>query len=81
MTAAEIAHVTDPYVDFSDIPELGDAFWKNARLVMPDRTRSVTLRVKQSVLDTYKVRGKGYQTLMNAVLETYAHSLTPKLEG
>jgi uncharacterized protein (DUF4415 family) len=78
MTATEIAALPDGGIDYSDIPELDDEFWKNARLVKPDRTQSVTLRVKQSVLDTYKAQGKGYQTRMNAVLETYARSIGQK---
>ena len=65
----------DREIDFSDIPELDDHFWKNARLVQPDRTQSVTLRVKRSVLEVYKAQGKGYQTRMNEVLETYARML------
>jgi uncharacterized protein (DUF4415 family) len=28
------------------------------------------------VLETYKAQGKGYQTRMNAVLESYARTLT-----
>ncbi|WP_158925354.1 BrnA antitoxin family protein [Acidisphaera sp. S103] len=75
MTAAEIAATTDRDIDFSDMPELDDAFWQNARLVEPDRTQSVTLRVKKSVLEAYKAQGKGYQTRMNAVLESYARTL------
>jgi uncharacterized protein (DUF4415 family) len=76
MTAAEVAATPDRDIDFSDVPELDDAFWRNARLVEPDRTQSVTLRVKKSVLETYKAQGKGYQTRMNAVLESYARTLT-----
>ena len=55
--------------------ELDDASWRNVRLVEPDRTQSVTLRVKKSVLETYKAQGKGHQTRMNAVLESYARTL------
>jgi uncharacterized protein (DUF4415 family) len=75
MTAAEIAAITDRDIDFSDVPQLDDAFWQNASLVAPDRTQSVTLRVKKSVLEAYKAQGKGYQTRMNAVLESYARTL------
>ena len=75
MTSAEIAAMPGCDIDFSDIPELDDTFWRNARLVEPDRTQPVTLRVKKSVLEVYKAQGKGYQTRMNAVLETYARSL------
>ncbi|MEC5289095.1 BrnA antitoxin family protein [Aurantimonas sp. C2-6-R+9] len=76
MTAADLAAVKDEDIDTSDIPELDDAFWSKARLVEPDLTQPVTLRVKKSVLDVYKAQGKGYQTRMNAVLETYARTLT-----
>ena len=72
MTPAEIAAVPDSEIDFSDLPEVGDTFWANAQLVEPDRTQSVTLRVKTSVLDAFKLQGRGYQTRMNAVLESYA---------
>lgn len=71
----ELAVRTDAQIDYSDIPELDQAFWRNARLVEPDRTQAVTLRVKKSVLEAYKATGKGYQTRMNAVLETYARTL------
>lgn len=75
MTSAEIAAIKDEDIDFSDIPELDDEFWKNAKVVMPDRTQPVTLRVKQSVLDAFKSEGKGYQTRMNAVLESYVQTV------
>ena len=71
----ELAAKKDQDIDYSDIPELDDEFWKNARVVDPDRTTPVTLRVKKSVLEIYKAQGKGYQTRMNAVLESYARTL------
>mgnify|MGYP003386741261 CR=1 FL=1 len=67
-----LSKLTDKDIDFSDIPETDQSFWKNAKLVAPDKTTSVTLRVKKSVLDAYKAKGQGYQTRMNTVLETYA---------
>lgn len=71
----ELAAMKDQDIDYSDIPELDDEFWKNARVVDPDHTTPVTLRVKKSVLEVYKALGKGYQTRMNAVLESYARTL------
>ena len=76
LSAKEVAAVADKDIDYSDIPPLDDDFWSNARLVEPDRTQQVTLRVKKSVLDAFKSTGKGYQTRMNAVLESYAKTLT-----
>lgn len=66
-----VVRMRDEEIDFSDIPELDENFWSRAELVVPDRTVPVTLRVKKSVLDAYKAGGKGYQTRMNAVLESY----------
>ncbi|AFZ38263.1 hypothetical protein Sta7437_4830 (plasmid) [Stanieria cyanosphaera PCC 7437] len=67
-----IAELEDEDIDYSDIPELDDDFWKNAKPVMPDLTKPVTLRVKQSVIEYFQANGKkGYQSRMNAVLESY----------
>jgi uncharacterized protein (DUF4415 family) len=71
----ELAALPDDQIDTSDIPELGDEFWKNARVFEPEGSEQVTLRVKKSVLQTFRATGKGYQTRMNAVLESYARSL------
>jgi uncharacterized protein (DUF4415 family) len=73
-TLDKLAGLTDDQIDTSDILVLDESFWQTARLVAPDTTQQVTLRVKKSVLDAYKATGKGYQTRMNAVLETYARS-------
>ena len=70
-----LAARTDEQIDYADIPELDDAFWRNATLVGPDRTQPVTLRVKTSVLEAFKAQGKGYQTRMNAVLKSYVRNL------
>jgi uncharacterized protein (DUF4415 family) len=77
LSIEELAALKDEDIDFSDIPELDDEFWKNAVLVMPEKTEQITLRVKASVLEAYKATGKGYQTRMNSVLESYARTLKP----
>ena len=74
MTPEEIAQVSDSDIDFSDIPELDADFWNNAEIVQPDSTQPVTLRVKKSVLEYLKAGGKGYQTRINAVLESYVQA-------
>jgi uncharacterized protein (DUF4415 family) len=48
-----------------------DVDWTKACLVLPTGKESVTLRVDQGVLDWFRKQGKGYQTLMNAVLRAY----------
>ena len=62
------------YLNFGDIPELDDDFWRTAELVEPDRTEQVTLRVKRSVLAYFRAPGKGYQSRMNRVLESYVRA-------
>ena len=71
----ELAAVKDEDIDDSDIPRLDEKFWKNAKLIEPENTQQITLRVKKSVLEAYKATGKGYQTRMNAVLESFARTL------
>jgi uncharacterized protein (DUF4415 family) len=69
---AKLASLADEDIDYSDIPELNDNFWSNAQVVTRDRTQPVTLRVKQSVLEYFQGNNKkGYQSRMNAVLESY----------
>ena len=70
-----IEAIKDKDIDYSDIPETDAEFWANADFIKPDRTQHVTLRVKKSVLDYFKADGKkGYQTRINAVLESYVRA-------
>ena len=71
---AEITATKDENIDFSDIAELDETFWQQAKLVEPDRTEQITLRVKRSVLAYFKASGKGYQTRINRVLESYVRA-------
>ena len=71
----DLAALADDEIDTSDIPELNDDFWQKAVLVEPEGTEQITLRVKRSVLQAFRSTGRGYQTRMNAVLESYARSL------
>ena len=74
LTPGQIEAVEDKNIDFSDIPELDKTFWQRAELVEPDLTQQITLRVKRSVLAYFKAPGKGYQTRMNRVLESYVRA-------
>jgi uncharacterized protein (DUF4415 family) len=71
----DLAKIKDEDIDYSDIPRLDERFWKNAKLIEPENTQQITLRVKKSVLEAYRATGKGYQTRMNAVLESFARTL------
>ena len=74
LTPARIAATKDEDIDFSDIPELDETFWREAKLVKPDLTEQVTMRIKRSVLDYFRAPGKGYQTRINRVLESYVRA-------
>ena len=74
LTQQQIGAVKDENIDFSDIPELDEQFWSNALLVEPDHTEQITMRVKRSVLDFFRAPGKGYQTRINRVLESYVRA-------
>ena len=76
LTPEQIAAVEDESIDFSDVPELDEDFWKRAELVGPDLTDQITMRVKRSVLAYFKAPGRGYQTRMNRVLESYVRYRT-----
>ena len=61
----------DEEIDYSDIPPLGDEFWKNAvrnPYYKPTKT-STTVRLDSDVLMWLKSKGKGYQTRINAMLK------------
>jgi hypothetical protein len=42
----EIQNIPDEEIDTSDIPELGDHFWENAKMVVPTSKKAVSLRIK-----------------------------------
>jgi uncharacterized protein (DUF4415 family) len=63
--------MSDEDIDTSDIPELGEEFFMNATVRMPERKAAVTLRIDRETLEWFKSQGKGYQTRINAVLKAY----------
>ena len=65
-----LAARSDSEIDYSDIPPLTDAFWKNAMpnpFYKPIKTHA-SVRIDADVLAWLKGQGKGYQTTMNAIL-------------
>jgi uncharacterized protein (DUF4415 family) len=60
----------DADIDFSEIPELGPDFFARA-ITWPGPKKQITLRVDPDVLTFFRKQGRGYQTVMNAVLRKY----------
>jgi uncharacterized protein (DUF4415 family) len=58
-----------------DAPLTTPEMWKDARIVMPSGLpkRTISIRVSDKVLEYFKASGKGYQSRMNAVLESYVN--------
>jgi uncharacterized protein (DUF4415 family) len=57
-------------IDFSDIPEADDIFWKTAVRMGAEKPRKkqTTIRLDEDVIEWYKAAGRGYQSRMNAIL-------------
>ncbi|GJL72014.1 MAG: hypothetical protein NMNS01_12130 [Nitrosomonas sp.] len=49
----------DKDIDYSDIPELDENFFKKARVTMPPRKKQLTLRLDADVLAWLKGQGRG----------------------
>jgi uncharacterized protein (DUF4415 family) len=66
----------DGDIDYSQIPELDEGFFKKARVVVPPGKKQLTIRLDEDVLEWLKGQGKGYQSRINAILRAYyeAHS-------
>jgi uncharacterized protein (DUF4415 family) len=66
----KIAHRPDSQIDFSDIPELTEKFWRSAvrnPFYRPIK-KQLTLRLDADVIAWLRQQGKGYQTRANALL-------------
>jgi uncharacterized protein (DUF4415 family) len=68
-----LAEMPDEDIDFSDIPPLGEDFWKNGvrgKFYRPVK-KQVTVRLDADVLEWFKAKqggARGYQTAINAAL-------------
>jgi len=61
-------------IDYSDIPETDADFWKNAKVHLPKKKTTLTIRIDPEVLAWFQGQGKGYQTKINAILKTYMNA-------
>jgi uncharacterized protein (DUF4415 family) len=74
-----LADKPDSEIDLSDIPELDDEFFKNAKQGVMYRMmkQQTTLRLDADILDWFKrhaKNGKGYQTDINKALRAYVEA-------
>jgi uncharacterized protein (DUF4415 family) len=63
----------DSEIDLSEIPELESRFFSHA-IRWPGKKKQITLRLDPDVLGFFRRQGRGYQTVINAVLRHYMKS-------
>jgi uncharacterized protein (DUF4415 family) len=69
MTRSDSKRLDELPIDYSDIPECDDEFFKNARVVSwPPAKSQLTIRLDADVLAWLKSNGRGYQTRINHIL-------------
>ena len=69
-----VATMADEEIDYSDIPPLRDDFFKDAQVRWPEKKKQVTLRIDPDVIEFFRKQGKGYQSMINAVLRKYVEA-------
>ncbi|MCK5284639.1 MAG: BrnA antitoxin family protein [Alphaproteobacteria bacterium] len=75
----ELAAIPDEAIDYSDISQLDDRFWSEAKIVFPEENKKqLTLRLDADIVEWFKSQGNGYQTRMNAVLRSFYESQAHK---
>jgi uncharacterized protein (DUF4415 family) len=70
----------DSDINLSDIPELDDDFFAEAKL-WPGRKKQITLRLDPDVVEFFKAGGRGYQSSINAALRCYMEARQRRLKG
>ncbi len=75
LTLEEMAKLTDDQIDTSDIPELDENFWKNAKVTLPRNKPNISLRLDEETIAYFKEKNpKGYTSKMAAVLAAYVNA-------
>jgi uncharacterized protein (DUF4415 family) len=70
----ELRAIKDSVIDTSDIPELDERFWKKAKIHVPKAKTAISIRLDAEVIDWFRSQGKGYQSIMNAVLKSFVEA-------
>ncbi|PCH96512.1 MAG: 3-oxoacyl-ACP synthase [Gammaproteobacteria bacterium] len=66
----QLATMKDKEIDLSDIAELDEDFFRQAKIHVPPK-KSVTMRLDSDVIEFFKSQGQGYQTRINKLLRNY----------
>jgi uncharacterized protein (DUF4415 family) len=52
-------------------PELNAAWFRRAKVVLPEPKKAVSIRLDRDVVEWFQKHGRGYQTRINAILRAY----------
>jgi len=52
-------------------PELDAAWFRRAKVVLPEPKKAVSIRLDRDVVEWFQKHGRGYQTRINAILRAY----------
>ena len=64
---SEIESLPEDAIDTSEIPELDDDFWENARRIVPENY----LQIEHEILEWFKGQGQDYHAQINKVLRAH----------
>ena len=67
----KVDKLTNETIDYSDIPEVTEEFFKLAFIRTPTTKKMISLRVDQDLIDFFKHLDKHYQTKIHQVLRAY----------
>ena len=70
----EIAEIPDEKIDTSDIPELDDDFWEDAKFIIPESKKLIHFCIEKDVFEWFSQLGDDYQIRMNDVLRDYVEA-------
>ena len=77
---AKLKTMKDSDINLSDIPELDDTFFSEAKL-WPGKKKQITLRLDPDVVEFFKEGGRGYQSSINAALRRYMEAQQRRQKG
>lgn len=71
----EVDSVPEDEYDYSSSPEITPDMFKKIHVLMPEETKKINIRIKNSTIDFFKKNNKHYQTMINAVLDAYVEAM------
>ena len=71
LTIEELMDLPDEEIDYSDIPPLGEKFWKNAKLRLPETMAVIQVIVDKDIATFFKTSGKRINDVLRDYVEVY----------